>query len=140
MSHFLKFRIIDTGCGILQKDTNKLFTMFGMINQNNRQINKNGTGLGLTICKKLTETLGGKIKLKSQKNIGTEVVFTVKNYMKNEVPLNGNLKQLKSFVVKDDDNRLEYCPYSVDKEYLEHKPHVIKKFESNTSCFNIISI
>lgn len=46
----LTFSVIDTGIGIKEEDKNKLFKLFGKLNQSNEAINPNGIGLGLTIC------------------------------------------------------------------------------------------
>jgi signal transduction histidine kinase len=44
---------------------------------NSRKYNKTGTGIGLAISKKLVESLGGKIKLKSEETVGTTITFSV---------------------------------------------------------------
>ena len=49
-----------------------------MIGQHRNKLNSKGTGLGLAISKKLVESLGGKITLKSELNIGTSIAFTIK--------------------------------------------------------------
>ena len=77
-SRFLKLRINDTGIGIEEKDIPRLFKLFGTISENQNKLNSRGTGLGLAISKKIVESLGGKIRLKSIKNVGTKVTFTVK--------------------------------------------------------------
>jgi len=73
----LKFEVSDTGLGIAQEDTKHLFKMFGVINKHINGINSKGTGLGLTISKKLTENLGGKISLESEEEKGTTIKFNV---------------------------------------------------------------
>ncbi|CAI2387541.1 unnamed protein product [Moneuplotes crassus] len=75
-STILEFRVKDTGIGIKEEDQPKLFELFGMI-EDNSNLNTNGCGLGLTVCKKYVEVLGGDIKVKSIYGIGTEMIFTV---------------------------------------------------------------
>ena len=75
---YLKFRVSDTGVGVDKKEIPKLFKVFGMIDQHRNKLNSKGTGLGLAISKKLVESLGGKITLKSELNIGTSIAFTIK--------------------------------------------------------------
>lgn len=60
----LSFEIIDTGIGISR---DKLDTIFESFSQGSVEINRKygGTGLGLTIVKKLTKILGGQIKVES---------------------------------------------------------------------------
>lgn len=69
---FLCFKVIDTGVGIAKDEIPNLFKMFGTINKHKNKLNTKGTGLGLTISKKLTESLGGKILIKSHEDVGTE--------------------------------------------------------------------
>jgi signal transduction histidine kinase len=72
----IKFRIIDTGIGI-PKD--KLELVFENFSQGSVEINRKygGTGLGLTIVKKLVKVLGGKIKLESEEGKGSTFSFTL---------------------------------------------------------------
>jgi two-component system, sporulation sensor kinase D len=39
--------------------------------------NKDGSGLGLTVCKRMIETYGGKISIESKSNEGTQVTITL---------------------------------------------------------------
>eukprot|EP00347_Sterkiella_histriomuscorum_P023190 403335608 len=71
----LLIQVEDTGVGICKEDQDKLFNAYVKI-KNNRNLNKDGCGLGLTICKKLAEALGGKIKMQSE--IGQGSTFTLK--------------------------------------------------------------
>ena len=68
----------DTGIGISQEDQRGLFQLFGKL-KTSAGINKHGIGLGLTICKQLSEAMGGRIWLESQINQGTSFYFTLKN-------------------------------------------------------------
>ena len=52
--------------------------MFWMANLHRNKYNWRGTGIGLTISKKLVESLGGSISLNSRVEVGTNVIFTVK--------------------------------------------------------------
>ncbi|MFW5759316.1 MAG: ATP-binding protein, partial [Bacteroidota bacterium] len=66
--------VSDTGIGINPQDQQKIFDSFSQ--QSGQDIRKyGGTGLGLTISKRLTELLGGTITLKSKPGIGS--TFTV---------------------------------------------------------------
>ena len=74
----LTVEVIDTGVGISDSDNKGLFQLFGTMNNANDQFNMKGTGLGLTISKKLVTLMGGQIKLKSSPGKGTKVEFTIK--------------------------------------------------------------
>ena len=69
----LTFKVIDTGIGIKKTDYDKLFKKFERLDQ--EQGNIQGTGLGLTITKKLVDMLGGKISFESVYQKGT--TFTI---------------------------------------------------------------
>jgi len=72
---WLTFIIRDTGIGIKQEDMKELFGDYVQINMSaNRNII--GTGLGLAIAKRLTELMGGQIKVDSE--FGKGSVFTVR--------------------------------------------------------------
>ncbi|URC13010.1 ATP-binding protein [Flavobacterium sp. B183] len=68
------FEIVDTGIGIPE---DKLQTVFESFSQGSIEVNRKygGTGLGLTIVKKLIELLGGEIKLKSEVGKGSTFTF-----------------------------------------------------------------
>ena len=54
----------DTGVGIESDRIEGLFTAFTKV-MRHRELNQHGVGLGLTICKNLSEALGGKIGVES---------------------------------------------------------------------------
>jgi signal transduction histidine kinase/CheY-like chemotaxis protein len=68
------FEVKDNGIGIPE---DKLESVFNSFSQGSVGINRKygGTGLGLTIVKKLTEILGGEIKLKSTVGKGSSFSF-----------------------------------------------------------------
>lgn len=65
----------DTGIGITQADTQNLFTEFVRI-KNEKTRNISGSGLGLSIVKKVVELYHGTIKMESTPDIGT--IFTIR--------------------------------------------------------------
>jgi two-component system phosphate regulon sensor histidine kinase PhoR len=73
--NYLYFQISDTGIGIKDSDKHKLFQeFFRALNKQTRA--ENGTGLGLTIVKRIVESYHGKIDFESEYSVGT--TFTVK--------------------------------------------------------------
>jgi signal transduction histidine kinase/CheY-like chemotaxis protein len=68
------FEITDTGIGIPE---DKLLSVFDSFSQGSIEVNRKygGTGLGLTIVKKLTKILGGQINLKSTVGKGSTFSF-----------------------------------------------------------------
>ena len=70
VSDKLMIAIEDTGCGISPNDIKHVYERF-VIGQHG------GTGLGLPICKELTEQLGGTIDISSEVGKGTTVWITI---------------------------------------------------------------
>ena len=70
--------VIDSGIGISQHDQEKLFAPFVQAEASTSR-RFGGTGLGLTISRKVIEAMGGKLALRSQLGVGTiaEVVLTL---------------------------------------------------------------
>ena len=68
----------DTGIGIKQSDIENLFTLFGKL-QRSADLNSEGLGLGLRICKQIVEQNGGKIYVESAgENKGSCFTFSMK--------------------------------------------------------------
>ena len=72
----IEFFVKDTGIGIPEKDIDIIFDRFGQVEE---ALDRNigGTGLGLSISKSLVEILGGRIRVFSKENQGSEFVFTI---------------------------------------------------------------
>lgn len=72
----LKFTVTDTGIGISKKDKDRLFEVFSQLDGSYTKKHR-GTGLGLAISKRLVETMGGEMWVKSKKGIGSTFYFTL---------------------------------------------------------------
>ncbi|MBX2863884.1 MAG: response regulator [Leptolyngbyaceae cyanobacterium MAG.088] len=74
--HELHFSVRDTGIGIPPEKMNRLFKAFSQVDSSvTRQYG--GTGLGLVICKQLTEQMGGQMWVESEVGKGTTFNFTI---------------------------------------------------------------
>ena len=116
---YLKFEIIDTGCGIAEEDTDKIFNPFVQCQSTNKSNNSSiggGTGLGLSICKKLTYLMDGSIWLeRSSVNGGSYFIFIIKTKINDKILQNINvnenvnilLSQKKIIIVDSDTNSRE---------------------------------
>ena len=74
---FIAFNLKDTGIGIHEDNFEHIFDTFYQVDVEN--VNAlHGSGVGLTIAKAYIEMLGGSISLKSEVDVGTSFLFTVK--------------------------------------------------------------
>lgn len=125
---YLTIEVIDTGIGIPQSQQELIFEAFRQ--QEGQSTRKyGGTGLGLTITKRLVEMMNGKIILTSEEGIGSsfKVILNDIKIMKpfaetvsdkiNSQQQNFNLSKSTVLIVEDiDSNRL------VIKGYLDKYP------------------
>lgn len=72
----IKFAVRDTGIGIPPERFDRLFQRFTQVESSTTR-HYGGTGLGLVICRQLTEMMGGKIWVASVVDGGTTFYFTV---------------------------------------------------------------
>lgn len=136
----INFAVNDTGIGIPEE---KQETIFDSFSQGSIEINRKygGTGLGLTIVKKLVDLLGGEISLKSEVGIGTS--FTVELNL-----LNGSREiiQEKPKSYSDDvlvgkhilvveDNKINQM---VTKKMLENKGMKCKIIDNGEQAIEVI--
>ncbi len=72
----IEVSVIDTGTGIKEEDMVRLFQPFQQVDVSLTKSHE-GTGLGLHLCKKLADLLGGDIWAKSEYGRGSEFTFTI---------------------------------------------------------------
>lgn len=72
----IRFEISDSGIGMSEDFLQNIFKKF---TQENDQSNRNheGTGLGMSISREIVEMMGGEIRIKSKKGIGTTIQFEI---------------------------------------------------------------
>ncbi|WP_417596618.1 response regulator [Oceanospirillum sp.] len=73
----IRFRISDNGIGIAKEKQSTLFTPFTQADSSQNRLH-GGTGLGLVICKRLVELMGGEIGLESDLDKGATFWFTIR--------------------------------------------------------------
>jgi PAS domain S-box-containing protein len=80
----IQYIVSDNGVGIEENDIDKLFRL-DVSYSTRGTLNEKGTGLGLVLCKEIVNIHGGEIKIKSEINVGTKIIFTLN--------IQSNLKQ-----------------------------------------------
>ncbi len=102
------FQIIDSGIGINKDKESIIFEMFRQAEDVFRR-KYGGVGLGLTISKKLVESLGGKIWFNNNDAQGCTFNLSIPRDIKMEKltsdadTIDSNFKRLKSILIADDD-------------------------------------
>ena len=120
----IHFEITDTGIGIPE---DKLHSVFDSFSQGSIEVNRKygGTGLGLTIVKKLTKILGGQIKLKSTVGKGSTFSFhllfeisTQPSRIEIKPKADDQAKLLNKKILLVEDNKINQM---ISKKMLERK-------------------
>ena len=114
----IRFVCTDTGIGMSQKFQMHMFEAFAR-EQKEIKTEYQGIGLGLAIVKKLTDKMGGKIYVKSEKGKGSE--FTVEMpfkidmkdgvYADNKIKKPISLKGIKILLVEDNEINMEIAEF-----------------------------
>jgi signal transduction histidine kinase/DNA-binding response OmpR family regulator len=101
----LKFSVSDTGIGLTQEQIERLFEAFTQVDTSTTR-KFGGTGLGLTICKRLVNMMDGDIWVESEPGKGSTFSFTAtfglgKEKVKKRFMLSPDLRGMKTLVVDD---------------------------------------
>jgi len=71
----VEISVSDTGVGIAREDQEAVFEEFRQVGTADKKVE--GTGLGLTLCRKFVELHGGRIWVKSELGVGSTFTFTL---------------------------------------------------------------
>ena len=75
MDGSIEVSVTDTGVGIAPGDQEAVFEEFRKVGTADKKTE--GTGLGLTLCRKFVELHGGRIWVKSELGLGSTFTFTI---------------------------------------------------------------
>lgn len=149
----IKFEIKDTGIGIPQKDIDKIFEAFTQqVGQDARKFG--GTGLGLTITKRLVELMGGQLQVESVHGKGSNFIVFLQNIgvgaleIKQKIdviPENITFRNAKILLVDDIAMNREVVkgflkPYLLDITEAENGLIALEKLQSQSFDFVFMDI
>ena len=129
----LTFKVIDTGIGIKKADNDKLFQKFERLDQEQSDIQ--GTGLGLTITKKLLDLMGGKISFESVYQQGTTFTIVVEQEIVDKSSVNFETYKAKKMTVDNYFDGSKYNILLVDDNLLNLKvaEKMLKQYNLNVT-------
>ncbi|WP_395077979.1 hybrid sensor histidine kinase/response regulator [Flavobacterium sp.] len=134
---FILIKVKDSGIGIHEKNQELIFQEFTQADENIEK-KYGGTGLGLTISKKIIEILGGKLTLQS--TFGQGSVFNIQIPLKYDVSVHTqkqvqvlNNKILTAVILDDDLNLL-----NLTAEVLKQNNYNVLKFTNATDALEAI--
>ena len=110
----VQISVSDTGIGIPEDKQQAIFASFTQADSSTTR-KFGGTGLGLTISKRLVEMMNGSIRVESEEGVGSTFSFTVKlpvndSATRDKLPMPGFLQGKKMLVLDSNQhNRTKVC-------------------------------
>ena len=117
-----RFSVSDTGIGMSEEFQKHIFETFTQEDTGARTVYR-GTGLGMAIAKKLVDALGGTIKIKSKKNVGSTFILVLpfaidrdyENASVQSEPETPNVEGMHVLLVEDNELNLEIARYLLEE-------------------------
>jgi two-component system sensor histidine kinase TorS len=136
----LQFSVIDTGIGIAKDKQQEIFRAFTQVDTSSARL-YGGIGLGLTICERLVNAMGGKISLDSKFGEGTTIGFGIDIEICRAVPQAPPKTQMKAAItdsikvlmVEDDATNS-----MVTNNYLQHLGHQVIATQSGEEALTLL--
>lgn len=117
-----EFVVSDTGVGIKEELISKIFDPFVQAD-NGARSHYSGTGLGLSVVKKILEMMGGKISVESEVGVGSVVTFSMNFAIDAEKDsedelragnLNEGIEGSRMLLVEDNELNMEIAKYMLE--------------------------
>jgi len=150
----ISFCVSDTGIGINEEQLKKLFTPFTQADTSTTR-KYGGTGLGLTISKKIIEAMGGVLMAKSQEGVGStfsfELEFEVASWEKldfdkithketEELPNFGGIRALlvEDNLINQEVASMMLKRVAIEVDIANNGQEAIEKYFENPSRYDLI--
>ncbi len=105
MPERLLFEVEDSGVGIPQDEQEKIFAMYYQVSDSYGERSATGTGIGLAVSRRLAQTMGGDITVKSTEGKGSCFTLSVTapavQDIENSNPAHDRLPALRVLLVED---------------------------------------
>jgi len=137
-SVLLRFAVRDTGIGMTAEQQSKLFSAFSQADSSTTR-KYGGTGLGLTISKRLSELMGGDIGVTSEFGKGSTFFFTARlgigslPEVRKKIAASDDLHEMKIMVVDDNITARE-----IFQSYLDSMGFIAKTADSGASAMELL--
>lgn len=146
-----RYTISDTGIGMSREFMNNIFDPFSQEHSDARSVYQ-GTGLGMTIAKRLIDKMNGTIQITSEIGVGSTFVITIPFDIAHETDLlkpkevveNIDITGTKILLVEDNDLNLEIAEYLLKDAgaivtCAVNGKEAVEKFENNPpGTFDVI--
>lgn len=121
--NFAQIKVIDTGIGIAKEHFELIFEPFRQVSEGlSREYE--GNGLGLTICKRYVDLLGGKIEVSSELGKGTTFTLTFPDVISSITYNDSEIKIKKNnpliLLVEDEISSREFANFILSGKYSLH--------------------
>jgi signal transduction histidine kinase/HPt (histidine-containing phosphotransfer) domain-containing protein len=137
----ITFEVRDSGIGIPEKSIDSIFESFTQASSDTTR-KFGGTGLGLTIVKKLVELQGGTIDVKSKQGAGTSFIFSIEYPVQESVQkaakkeeVGESISHLKILIAEDNKiNQLVvrkvFSDWKTEVEFADNGQQAVEKASS----------
>tara|TARA_B110000971_G_scaffold77064_1_gene79173 strand:+ start:12877 stop:15786 length:2910 start_codon:yes stop_codon:yes gene_type:complete len=137
---FIQFLVEDSGIGIAKNKQAEVFQAFTQVDTSSAR-RYGGIGLGLAICDRLVDVMGGKITLNSELGSGTEIGFTLEIGLCDSAPVHQQLLTLPIvngidvLMVEDD-----VTHSMVTSNYLEHLGYRVTAAQTGEEALKFLEV